>query len=71
MSDFSVSAAVGHASTQAPHETHSDSRNGSFWLADDLRVEAAALDRQRERALHFVARAHAARADDAHASGRR
>ena len=32
----------------------------------DLRSESAALDRQRERALHLVARAHAARADDAH-----
>ena len=32
-SDFSVSAVVGHASTHAPHETHSDLRNGSFWLA--------------------------------------
>src|SRR5690606_25610660 len=29
----SVSASVGHASTQAPHDTHSDARNGSFWLA--------------------------------------
>jgi hypothetical protein len=25
---------VGHASTHAPHETHSDVRKGSFWLAD-------------------------------------
>ncbi len=31
----------------------------------DLRLEAAALDRERERALHFLAGAHAARADDA------
>src|SRR5215469_15628621 len=34
MSDFSVSAPVGHASTHAPQETHSDSRNGSSWLAE-------------------------------------
>ena len=33
MSDFSVSASVGQASTQAPHDTHSDAMNGSFWLA--------------------------------------
>ena len=31
--DFSVSAAVGQDSTHAPHETHSDSRNASCWLA--------------------------------------
>ena len=31
--DFSMSAVVGHASTHAPQETHSDSRNGSSWLA--------------------------------------
>ncbi len=36
MIDFSVSAAVGQASTHAPHETHSDSRNDSSWLADTL-----------------------------------
>ena len=30
MSDFSASAPVGHDSTQAPHETHSDARNDSF-----------------------------------------
>ena len=29
---FSVSVAVGHACTHAPHETHSESRNGWFWL---------------------------------------
>src|SRR5260370_40418660 len=34
MTDFSVSAAVGHDSTQAPQDTHSDSRNDSFWLAE-------------------------------------
>src|SRR3954470_24221746 len=27
MTDFSVSVAVGHACTQAPHETHSDPMN--------------------------------------------
>src|SRR6516164_3054509 len=36
MTDFSVSAAVGHASTQAPQETHSDSRKVSSWLAATL-----------------------------------
>ena len=31
----------------------------------DTRVEAASFDRERERALHFIARTHAARTDDA------
>src|SRR5690606_8515485 len=31
----------------------------------DFRIEAAAFDRERERALDLIARAHAARADDA------
>ncbi len=31
MTDFSISVAVGQACTQAPHETHSESMNGSFW----------------------------------------
>ena len=65
MSDFSVSATVGQASTHAPHDTHSDSRNGSFWLAATFDAKPRPCDRQRERALHLVARAHAARADDA------
>src|SRR5215467_4449807 len=34
MRDFSVNASVGHASTHAPHDTHSEPRNGSFWLAE-------------------------------------
>ena len=34
MMDFSVSVAVGQASTQAPHDTHSDSMNGWSWPAD-------------------------------------
>ena len=34
ITDFSVRVAVGQASTQAPHETHSDCMNGSFWPAD-------------------------------------
>ena len=33
MSDFSDSVAVGQACTQAPQETHSESKNGSPWLA--------------------------------------
>jgi hypothetical protein len=35
-SGFSVSAAVGQASTQAPQETHSDSTKDSLRLADTL-----------------------------------
>src|SRR5580692_5326834 len=30
ISDFSVKATVGQASTHAPHETHSEARNNSF-----------------------------------------
>ena len=37
----------------------------TFWLADTVGVEAAALDGERERALLLVAGAHAARTDDA------
>jgi hypothetical protein len=33
MTVFSVSVAVGQAATQAPQDTHSDSRKLSFWLA--------------------------------------
>ncbi len=40
-------------------------RNGSFALATIFELEAAALDGERERALHLLAGAHAARADDA------
>ncbi len=39
ITDFSVSAAVGQASTQAPQETHSESRKGSFWLAATLEAK--------------------------------
>src|SRR5688500_3824439 len=34
ITDFSVNVAVGQASTHAPHDTHSDSMNGSLWLGD-------------------------------------
>src|SRR5260370_374342 len=39
MSDFSVSASVGHDSMHAPHDTHSDARNGSFWLAETFELK--------------------------------
>ncbi len=65
MTDFSISVAVGQACTQAPQETHSESRKSSFWPGRDHGGEAAAVDGQREGALHFLAGAHAARADDA------
>jgi hypothetical protein len=60
---FSVSATVGHASTQAPHDTHSDAMNGSFWLA------ATFEPNPRPWTLNApapVARADAPRADNAH-----
>ena len=67
---FRSASPVGQACTQAPHETHSESMNGSFWLAATFGFESAALDRQRERALLLIAGAHAARADDALARDR-
>src|SRR6185312_9417453 len=36
MTDFSISVAVGQACTQAPQETHSESRKSSAWPADTL-----------------------------------
>ena len=60
MTVFSWSVAVGQACTQAPHETHSDSMKALVRSGADLRLEAAALDGQREGALHLVAGAHAA-----------
>src|SRR5208282_1788817 len=36
ISVFSDSVAVGQACTQAPHETHSESMKGTFWLAATL-----------------------------------
>ena len=62
--ECSCSADVGQACTQAPHETHSELRK-SVPPALILRVEAAALDGEREGALDVGAGAHAARADDA------
>ena len=64
MTLFSFSVAVGQACTQAPQETHSELKKVAA-ARRDLRVEAAPEDGQRERALHFLAGAHAARADDA------
>ena len=62
---FSLSVAVGQACTQAPHDTHSESKNGCCCAGDTTRVEAAARDGQGEGALHLLAGAHAARANDA------
>ena len=65
ITDFSINVAVGHACTHAPHETHSDAMNGPFCPGDITDSKPAPVDRQRERALHFLARAHASRAHDA------
>src|ERR1700741_3812521 len=81
MTDFSCRVAVGQACTQAPQETHSgpgeSARAGPGGDAlgagevvrrgarRDARLEAARLDRQGEGALHLLASAHAAAADDA------
>ena len=64
MTDFSLSAEVGQACTQAPQDTHSDDRK-STPAVPTFRIEAAPQDRQRERALDLLAGAHAARTDDA------
>ena len=67
ISDFSVSATVGHASTHAPHDTHSDARNGSFWLAETFESKprpwivsanvpctSSHARTQREQTMHIV-----------------
>ena len=36
ISVFSDKVAVGHACTHAPQDTHSESMNGTFWLAETL-----------------------------------
>ena len=63
--DFSMSAPVGQDSTQAPQETHSESMNGWSWLADTFESKPRPWMVSAKRALHLVAGAHAARADDA------
>ena len=65
MTAFSCSAPVGQACTQAPQDTHSEVEEGLVLAGRDDGAEAAAGDGQREGALHLVAGAHAARADDA------
>src|SRR5262252_3232762 len=67
MSDFSINASVGHASTHAPHDTHSDAKNESFWLAEtfDLKPRpwivsanvpwtSSQARTQREQTMHAV-----------------
>ena len=66
MTDFSVSVAVGQACTQAPHDTHSESRNDSFWLAATFEAKprpwivsanvpciSSQARTQREQTMHF------------------
>src|SRR5262245_26444533 len=66
MTLFSISVAVGQACTQAPQETHSDSRNGSFmpaetWLANprasivsaNVPCTSSQARTQREHTMHF------------------
>ena len=64
--DFSISVAVGHACTQAPHETHSEDRKstlpGEIWES-----KPRPSKRERERTLRLFAGAHAARTNDAFA----
>ena len=55
----------GGASLHARAARHAFTRQEVRRARSDLAVEAAAFDRQRERALDLLARAHAARADDA------
>src|SRR5689334_2551990 len=65
--DFSISAPVGHDSTQAPQETHSESMNGSSWLADtfdskprpwivsaNVPCTSSHARTQREQTMHFA-----------------
>src|SRR5215470_11268813 len=63
---FSISVAVGHACTQAPHETHSESRKSSFMPADTCEAKprssmvsanvpctSSQARTQREHTMHF------------------
>jgi hypothetical protein len=66
MTDFSVSVAVGHACTQAPHDTHSEPRNAYSMPGDttDEKPRPAMVSAkvpctssqartQREHTMHF------------------
>src|SRR5678815_456868 len=66
ITDFSESVAVGQACTQAPHETHSESRNESPWLAATFEAKprpwivsasvpccSSQARTQREQTMHF------------------
>src|SRR5260370_40863030 len=66
MTDFSVSLAVGHACTQAPHDTHSDARNASSMPGDTTEAKprpaivsakvpctSSQARTQREQTMHF------------------
>ncbi len=39
MTVFSISVAVGQACTQAPQDTHSESRKSSFWPGDTMEAK--------------------------------
>src|SRR4029450_4941336 len=66
MTDFSISVAVGQACTQAPQETHSESRKSSAWPAETLGSKprpsivsakvpctSSQARTQREQTMHF------------------
>src|SRR5215471_4678576 len=66
MTDFSIRVAVGQACTQAPQETHSESRKSSSWPADTLEAKprpsmvsakvpctSSQARTQREQTMHF------------------
>src|ERR1700754_1983420 len=66
ITDFSLSVAVGQACTQAPHETHSDWRNGSSIPGDTTEPKprpamvsakvpctSSHARTQREQTMHF------------------
>src|SRR5262249_44931442 len=62
---FSVSVAVGHACTQAPHETHSESMKGLSWLAETLESNPRAWVVGADRPFCLANAPHAGGADDA------
>ena len=68
MIDFSISVAVGQAWTQAPQETHSESRKSCFCPADTVEAKprpsmvrakvpctSSQARTQREQTMHFEA----------------
>ena len=65
ITDFSTSVAVGHAWTQAPHDTHSEFEEGLHLPRRNPAAKTAPIDREGKGSLDFLASTDATVADDA------